>query len=175
MNELKQKWNFIGTDETLEAMYNRIAEPGDFVACLEDRTCYIFDGKQWNPIKTDGGLNMSLYDINKGAFGSMKPYDKDKLNELQKKIDNWELNSDFYMLLCNDIRYYTVLRNTQHKKSDFSSLGEAVVGLLLERNYTIHFDDIAPDYFEIWVKDSVGGEVYMFALFPYDWGVVNYG
>ena len=175
MNELEHKFNFIGAIETLEALNHKVATPGDFMVCLEDHKTYQYNGEDWHSIEVGGGLNMSLYDINKGAFGSMKPYDKDKINELQKRINDWELKGDFYMLLNNDIRYYTVLRNTQHKKSDFSSLGEAVVGLLLERNYTIHFDDIETDYFEIWVKDPVNGEVYMCALFPYDWGVVNYG
>ena len=169
------KFNFIGTVKTLGDLDSQVANPGDFIVCLEDQKTYQYDGKDWRSIEINGGLNMSLYDINKGAFGSMKPYTKEKLDQLQTKINDWEAGSDYFMLLCNDIRYYTVLRKTQHKKSDFSTLGEAAVELLLERNYTIHFDDIASDYFEIWVKDCVNGEVYMFALFPYDWGVINYG
>ena len=78
------------------------------------------------------------------------------------------------MLLCNDIHYYTVLRRTQHKKAEFPDLGQAATGLLLEREYTIHFDEIENDYFEIWVKDKENNCM-MFALFPYDWGVINFG
>lgn len=124
--------------------------------------------------KTNGNLQMSLYDLNKAAVGSMKPYDQVKINELQDKINDWETSDGYHMLLCNDIKYYTVLRRTQHKKAVFPDLGQAVTELLLERGYTIQADEKTDDHYEIWIKDK-NEEVYMFALFPYDWGVINYG
>jgi hypothetical protein len=120
-------------------------------------------------------MQLSIYDLNKSAFGSLPAYDLFKINELQDRINDWEKANSYFMLLCNDIKYYTVLRRTQHKRAEFPDLGQAVTGLLLERDYTIQADDIADDYFEIWIKDTKTNEVYMFALFPYDWGVINYG
>lgn len=123
----------------------------------------------------DNGLKLSFYDLNKSAYGSLPAYNNIQINELQDRINDWENASGYFMLLCNDIKYYTVLRRTQHKKAEFPDLGQAITGLLLERNYTIHADEITQDYFEIWIKDKETEETYMFALFPYDWGVINYG
>ena len=33
-------FNFIGTVETLEALDNQVANPGDFIVCLEDEKTY---------------------------------------------------------------------------------------------------------------------------------------
>lgn len=123
----------------------------------------------------DNGLKLSFYDLNKSAYGALPEYDNTKINELQDRINNWENANTYFMLLCNDIKYYTVLRRTQHKKAEFADLGQAVTKLLLERDYTILADEITNDYFEIWIKDQKDDDVHMFALFPYDWGVVNFG
>lgn len=123
----------------------------------------------------DDELKLSFYDLNKSAYGSFPEYDNIKINKLQDRINDWENSSSYFMLLCNDIKYYTVLRRTQHKKAEFPDLGQAVTNLLLERDYTIHADEITNDYFEIWIKDKKDNDVHMFALFPYDWGVINYG
>ena len=122
----------------------------------------------------NNNLQLSFYDLNKSAFGSFPAYDNSKINELQDNINDWDNSNTFFMLLCNDIKYYTVLRRTQHKKAEFPDLGQAVTTLLLERDYTIHGDGVTDDYYELWVKDPEEN-VYMFALFPYDWGVVNFG
>lgn len=123
----------------------------------------------------DNGLKLSFYDLNKSAYGTLPEYDNAKISELQNRINNWENANTYFMLLCNDIKYYTVLRRTQHKKAEFADLGQAVTKLLLERDYTILADEITNDYFEIWIKDQKNDDVHMFALFPYDWGVINYG
>lgn len=128
-----------------------------------------------NKVAINGDLKLSFYDLNKSAYGALPAYDNIKINELQDKINDWDNSNTFFMLLCNDIKYYTVLRRTQHKKAEFPDLGQAVTGLLLESNFSIHGDGKTDDYYELWVKDTKKDETYMFALFPYDWGVINFG
>ena len=60
----------------------------------------------------DSELKLSFYDLNKSAYGAFPGYDNTKINELQDRINNWEDSSNYFMLLCNDIKYYTVLRRT---------------------------------------------------------------
>ena len=60
----------------------------------------------------DNELKLSFYDLNKSAYGAFPVYDNTKINELQDRINDWEDSSNYFMLLCNDIKYYTVLRRT---------------------------------------------------------------
>lgn len=150
-------------------------QPGDVLRCEENKKMYVWDGNDWRELSINNELKLSFYDLNKSAYGSLPAYDNFKINELEDKINDWDNRNSYFMLLCNDIRYYTVLHRTQHKKADFPDLGQGVIGLLLESGFTIHGDGPTGDYYELWVKDTKKDETYMFALFPYDQGVVNFG
>ena len=123
---------------------------------------------------SDEGISLSLYEMNKSVISQLPAYTRDQIATLQNKINLWEnRNNYYYMLLCNDIRYYTVFHRTFPQIAAFSTMGEAIIQMLLEEEYTIHEESEYDDRFEIWVKK--GDETYVFILFPYDKGVVNYG
>ena len=132
-----------------------------------------------NKIKGQGNINMSLYEINQSLISQLPAYDEDQIEELEDKIDAWKhnnhLKNNYYMLLCRDNNYYTVL-HYNNEKSEFNTLGQGVLTLLLEADYTIHSDEILDDHCEIWAKnETTGQEAHVFMLFPYDEGVVTYG
>lgn len=123
--------------------------------------------------KAEGNLQMPLYELNKTLIGQLPQYNQSQLNDLQDRINDWEDSQyKYYMLLCNDYHYYTVLVRTQHNIAHFPDLGQAITGLLSD-GFTIHSDENCTDHFEIWVKKN--DATYVFLLFPYDQGVVNYG
>lgn len=123
-----------------------------------------------------GELNMSLYDINKNLMSQLPEYTHEQVKELEEKIDKLinekHINNNYFMLLCNDIHYYTVF-HFNPEEADFRTVGEGVTYLLYESGYTITADEECDDHFEIWVKKDK--EAYAFMLFPYDQGVVNFG
>ena len=125
-------------------------------------------------VKGQGEVSLSLYEINQNLISQFPAYDEEKLADLQNRINEWknEINS-YFMILCNDIHYYTILHRADENISEFPSLGHAALGLLLESGYTIHSDEQCDDHFEIWVKQNEN--TYDFLLFPYDSGVVTYG
>ena len=125
-------------------------------------------------MSNENGLSLSLYEMNKSVITKLPVYTDDQIKQLQATLDAWDnTNYNYYMLLCNEARYYTVFHRTLSMISSFTTLGEAVIKLLLEADYTIHEETEYPDRFEIWVKKD--DETYVFILFPYDEGVVNYG
>ena len=129
-----------------------------------------------NKIKGQGEVNMSLYEINQGIIGQLPAYTEEQLKELEEKINDWTSKSGglfYFMLLGRDKNYYTIFQNLHDNENEFSKLGQAVVNVLIETDYTIHSDEILEDHCEIWVKDEEG--TYAFMLFPYDEGVVYYG
>lgn len=131
--------------------------------------------KKKNKVKGKGEVSMSLYEINQSLISQLPAYNDTQTNELINKINNWatSLSDSYYMLLCRDINYYTTFHQTEHDQIEFQNLGQAVIAVLTENNYTIHSDEQSNDHFEIWAKNTSG--TYAFILFPYDWGIVNYG
>lgn len=127
-------------------------------------------------VQGKGEINMSLYDINKNIMSQMPDYTSEQIKELETKIDKESndkyINNVYFMLLCNDIHYYTIF-HFNPEEAEFRSLGEGVTFLLLNAGYTISADEVCEDHIEIWGKKD--NEAYVFMLFPYDQGVVNFG
>lgn len=127
-------------------------------------------------VQGKGEINMSLYDINKNIMQQLPDYTNEQLYQLEDNIDN-EINNkyiknSYFMLLCNEIHYYTLF-HFNPEESDFRSVGEGITYLLSEAGYTISADEICDDHIEIWGKKDK--EAFAFMLFPYDQGVINFG
>lgn len=75
-------------------------------------------------------------------------------------------NTGYYMLLCNELKYYTVfiVNNKYEERS------EDVVFECLENMGTIRQINVEKDRVECWI--SCDDECHMFMLFDYDWGIV---
>lgn len=127
-------------------------------------------------VQGKGKINMSLYDINKNLMSQLPDYTSEQIKELEnnidKKINNEYIDNQYFMLLCNDIHYYTVF-HLDSEKAEFRTAGEGITYLLLEAGYTIVADEECEDHYEIWGKKDK--EAYAFMFFPYDQGVVNFG
>ena len=83
-----------------------------------------------------------------------------------------ESNNKYFMLLCNDIHYYTVLHciETDENCIEFYNL---VIELLQDNGVIqmIEWMNTNHDAVECWIKNEKG--TFMFLLFPYDWGVIE--
>lgn len=128
--------------------------------------------------KTNSEVSMSLYEINQNIISQLTPYSEEQLSALEDKINDWRINNHsenlYFMLLCNDCHYYTILNKVAPiGLTDFRDLGEAITQLAEESGYQIMSDDEREDRFEIWLKNE--GGTYDFILFPYDKGVVTFG
>ena len=124
----------------------------------------------------NNNIEISNYAIHKQLFAQMEPLSEEKLKKKIKILDDWfETNysckfNEYYMVICKEISYYTVL----HLKEEIQLSGTALVDLLLDRGpiIDITYNDLA-DAYECWVKENEDGEVHMYYLFTYDWGVVE--
>ena len=102
--------------ETLE----EIVEPyaGQTVWCSIEDKVYRFDPIEgWQHIPDDNtsesAVGMSMYDINKQIISQLPAIDKEnmaavKTGIIRKYCD--QMQAEYYMLLCRDINYYTVIR-----------------------------------------------------------------
>ena len=125
-------------------------------------------------LKMQGNVSMTLYDINKNIVNQLSPCDENRLAEIREEINNaFEEKNEFYMFLCRELNYYTILHDCASPSNEFSDLGEAVLSLAQEINKHVMAGDKFEGRYEIWLKDEEDANC--FILFPYDQGVVNYG
>ena len=154
-------------------------KPGDYYKDNEGRewVCSA-DGTQWLEFKrnADGNIDTGLtnYDLNKMVIKQLpaKTTNGQLIEEksLLRQFDNICMNK-YYMLLCNDIHYYTVINHTDN--SNESTFYNIVIELLQDNGDIKLIDWASKDHeaIECWIENST--DVYMFMLFPYDWGVVE--
>ena len=123
---------------------------------------------------------MDLYEMNKNMVRQLPKLEI--TDEVLKTIDKLHdmYNAHYYMLLCNDMKYYTILKpTTAWAMSPITqdSFGITVIDCL---NYVgeIKSIDFVHDNtaIEIWIehKNDKEGGIYCMYLFPYDEGVVEF-
>lgn len=169
----------LGVVKTFEDLQNLVAQPDDFAYCEADSQIYeYFDeglGKSfgWRIKKIDRdkliNLGITEYELNKIAIAGLPSLITEaQLKPGKKLLHDYMINNGYFMLLCNDIHYYTVLA----KHFDTDELAEDVVIELLTDKGSIQSINFNADKtaVECWIKNEEG--CFMFLLFNYDWGVI---
>lgn len=116
----------------------------------------------------------TVYDIHKELFKKIGPLPEKKKQEGLANIGGWfgvHSKCHYYMLMCKEKSYYTVLHFNNHNYSKgIQELEELLEfqGDILEIHY-VHGEDA----YECWVKNKDTEEVNMYYLFTYNWGVVE--
>ena len=117
---------------------------------------------------------MSLYDLNKYIISQLPKLEDltaaiDLINEFDKCVD-----SEYYMLLCRDISYYTIFNHFINNDNEFSNLGEAVLTCAQEIGELVSVELTADKgAIEIWAKtneDSLCMYLFNCANLIVNWG-----
>lgn len=138
-----------------------------------------FEANNPNP---DGSFGISLYELNKQIVCTLPPYGDDEYARAETAIAEWlEQNPDmYYMLLSNEINYYTVF----HLKSpefyvgtpDWHIVAKEVISLIKEFEVPVFAIEVDTNgVISVWAKWFEEEEKYAtcFYLFPYGRGVVE--
>ena len=119
----------------------------------------------------------TVYDLNKQLVETaekvISPY---KLNEKKKIIKQFvrENKDNYFMLLCNERRDYTLFNIISDKDEDkLNELANVFVDECLQNRGNIKGIDLTEnkDAIEVWL--SIEGESYCYYFFPYNAGVVE--
>ena len=119
-------------------------------------------------------LGITEYELNKMIIAQLPSLISDaQLKEGKELIKAYthahKNDTGYYMLLCNDIHYYTVFQvNMRYEESIEDIVLECLqnIGVIQQINKADTEDAI-----ECWIKNEKG--VFMFMLFNYDWGVIS--
>lgn len=119
----------------------------------------------------------TVYDLNKQLVQStekvISPY---KLNEKKKLIKTFvrECEDNYFMLLCNDRKDYTIFNCISDKTEDkLNELANVFVDECLINRGQIKGIDLTEhkDAIEVWL--SIDDEAFCYYFFPYDLGIVE--
>ncbi len=157
--------------KTLKALHNH--DEGELALVEKTNKIYVYKDKwvEYNP--EEGGLTVSLYDVNKMAMPNLPDLTDEQINEAKNTIKNFITeNSHFWMLLNNEKRYYTIFWLSDHRNISLDPRIEDEVIECLKELGTIKSIEQVDDAIEAWIIDKNDSEAYAYYLFNYDKGVV---
>lgn len=159
--------------KTLKALKNH--KEGELALVEKGNKIYAYKGDKWvkyNP--EDGGLTVSLYDVNKMAMPNLPDLTDEQINEAKKMVAQFiPSNSKFWMLLNNEKRYYTVFQLTNDSSLMLANkIEDEFIECLKEIGSIKSIEKVDDTTIEAWVIDKEDSEAYAYYLFNYDKGVV---
>ena len=144
----------------------------EYAICTDTSEVYQYKNEEWHKVdKPDAKLNVSLYELNKTLYRSLSEI---SFNELQKdkvKIKEWikDCGDEFFMLLCNERMDYTVFALTDTGAPAEQEIVDIVCERGIIKSIEINKEEL---WIQFWIETSKK-EIYMYALFPYDNGVIK--
>lgn len=116
-------------------------------------------------------MGSTLYDCNKQLSEKETPLLEIEIAARQEKIKKWMAkNNKYFMLLSNELRYYTIFAE---KDKDYGYAASEVIGCLQDNGKILSIDPTEDFNWECWIKDN-NNKCHIFYLFPYDNGVIEF-
>lgn len=128
----------------------------------------------WNPsiAPTDSDIQMSLYEMNKQLIAQLPTLEGIKLDEarltLSHYVNGLEHSDEYYMLLCYDLRYFTMFARDQKYEENIVDAIMDCLSYVGEIKSVEESED--GQAIEIWIVSE--GEAYVMYFFDYGRGVV---
>lgn len=124
--------------------------------------------------QVSGNIEMNLYDLNKQIISQLPDLTLDEIIQKNEKVVIPFLNqidSEYYMLLCNELKYYTIFNVVDYLTEP--AMTEELFACLHSFCDSLKSIELTEDgcAIEIWfVKDE---ETYVMYLFDYSGGVIQ--
>lgn len=169
------KFQTLAQLEQLTKALNRF-EDGEKAYIEDEEKLYQYVAAEgiWKEI-TGMELQYTLYELNKTIIAALPDASEAEIEEGLEAINELDevVNAKYYMLLCKELSYFTVLRRRKIKCED-ATLAEALMSCLKPlgaiKSIEIRPEDSAA---EIWMK--IDDDIYCLYLFNYTTGVVDFG
>lgn len=144
------------------------------IAWIEDIKEYrIWHDGQWVVLNPEtSGVGLSLYEVNKQVIAQMPTLSGTDLEEarltLSHYVNGLDHSDDYYMLLCYDLRYFTMFARDQKYEENIVDAIMDCLSYVGEIKSVEESED--GQAVEIWIVSE--GEAYVMYFFDYGRGVV---
>lgn len=158
----------VKTKQILDALKNQ--KEDEFALVEEERQIYQFKNGQWNKFNSENkGFTINLMELNSMLITQMPELESTEKGE--KEILNYVNTTrvNYYMLLNNELRYYTVFH--KNKKRNATSIEKEVIECAKELGAIKSIGPNEDGVIEIWITD--GDKSYPLYFFDYEKGVIE--
>lgn len=159
--------------KTLLALPNH--SPEELALVEDENKVYVYKDEwvEYNP--EDGGLTLTLYDVNKLTMPNLPDLTNEQIDEAKRKIAAFiPSNTNYWMLLNNEKRYYTVFHLNKAKNVLLCpKIEDEIIECLTELGAIKSIEIIDDNTVEAWVIDKDDETAYVYYLFNYDGGIVE--
>lgn len=160
---------------SLHALQNHEVGEVAYVEDIEKFYIYTPNGwVQWQPdvAPTESDIQLSLYEVNKQIIAQLPTLSGVQLDEakltLSHYVNGLDHNDDYYMLLCYDLRYFTMFARDQKYEENIVDAIMDCLSYVGEVKSVEESED--GQAIEIWIVSE--GEAYVMYFFDYGRGVV---
>lgn len=161
----------VQTKKILDALQS---PPDNEIAVVEEsKKVYIYKDLQWQEYAPeDGGLKISLMDLNSMLVNQLPELTDEQIEEAKILIKNYTTTeySNYFMLLNNELRYYTVFMTKTELIPDLKPIEDEVIECLHDlgtiKSISVNNDGVV----ECWI--TADDKSYPLFLFDYTKGVI---
>ena len=160
-------------------------EPEEYEAYLKEQERLVAEAQAKAKELAESGSNeltsVSLYELNQGIINGMPALSGDEVLKRAQLFFDWvaENKGNYYMLLNNELHYYTIFHNHNHAgfpDDDPINIDDFWSELLDTLKYAGTIKEMEVDTngaWSIWIDWHNQKTCHCFYLFPYDEGVVE--
>ena len=135
----------------------------------DEQKVYQYKNGEWVEYKSPDGLTISLLELNSMAITQLAPLPNEEIIKAKLAI-NKLVSLGYYMLLSNELKYYTVFNFNKNYTKDNPRIADEVIACLQElgdiKSYEVNNDNI-----EFWITKE--DKSYPLYFFDYSGGVIK--
>lgn len=153
---------------------NEVSEDYSLALVEDEKKIYQYKDGEWVEYKNPDGFTISLMELNSMAITQMPPLTDDAILDVKTQLREYVgIRVDgFFMLLSNELRYYTVFDYTVNLvDKDIPLIDDEVIACVQELGILKSFEINKDGVCEIWItKDDKSYPLY---FFDYTKGVIQ--
>lgn len=166
----------VKTKEELNALQNHV--DGEFIAVEDTREVYQYKDGQYNLVdaNTEIDTGVTLYELNQTAVDSLPTVDDYQITSCELKVEDYvkNKNNKYYMLLCNELKYYTLFVDDSGAKDAEAPTHLEMMNCLRKLGDIKSVEPTEDNgAIEAWVQCFGDNVSHVFYFFGYDLGVIN--
>lgn len=117
---------------------------------------------------------LTLYDLNKDLLQKEKSLSSTKIKQKRPDIIKFfnEIKNNYYMLLCNELKDYTVFKTDDKREDTYTIAADELILCMQNRGNILSIDRTSDKVaLEIWMR--IEDKIYVYYAFGYDAAIID--
>ena len=116
-------------------------------------------------------MSITLYEVSKQLIANEHPMDSINFTQTMADISSAMDDKDYFMRLCKERNDYSIFITEGCNRKEIS---KELIPTLSNRGKVLVVDKGVSDYsWEIWIRDPITNENFLYILFDYSQGIID--